>query len=186
LQDKELVAKLVSLAVAMLLPAHRCNQTNARNGKAHYNNAEVNATAHPLQTRCVLPYTVNANSMLIFNWNQHDTLPRNDQSPPDRKRPRRSPLSSEQGPPMGSANYPPQGQQPGGGQGGPQQLQNGMMRPMNAPGLNGFPQAGVQMGNNSGMNMQMGGQPMGGPQMSPQAMPMQQQQQQVSSRKCHA
>jgi hypothetical protein len=69
LQDKELVAKLVSLAVTMLLPAHRCNQTNARNGKAHYNNAEVNATAHPLQTRCVLPYTVNANSMLIFNWN---------------------------------------------------------------------------------------------------------------------
>ena len=111
-------------------------------------------------------------------------LPRNDQSPPDRKRPRRSPLSSEQGPPMGSANYPPQGQQPGGGQGVPQQLPNGMMRPMNAPGLNGFPQAGMQMANSSGMNMQMGGQPMGGPQMSPQTMPTQQQQ--VSSHKCHA
>jgi hypothetical protein len=52
----------------MLLPAHRCNQTNARNGKVHYNNAEVNATAHPLETKCVLPYTVNASSMLTFNW----------------------------------------------------------------------------------------------------------------------
>jgi hypothetical protein len=57
-----------------------------------------------------------------------------------------------------------------------------MMRPMNTPGLNGFPQAGMQMGNNSGMNMQMGGQPLGGPQMSPQTIPMQQ----VSSCKCHA
>lgn len=78
---------------------------------------------------------------------------------------------------MGSVNYPQQGQQQGGVQGGPQQLPNGMMRPMNAPGLNGFPPGGgmQNMGNNPGMNMQVGGQPMGGPQMNPQGMAAQQQ-----------
>jgi hypothetical protein len=72
---------------------------------------------------------------------------------------------------MASMNYPQQGQQQGGGQGVPQQLQNGMMRPMGTPGLNGFAPGAMQnIGNNPGMNMQIGGQPMGGNQMSPQAM----------------
>jgi hypothetical protein len=116
-------------------------------------------------------------------------LPRNEQSPPDRKRLRRSPLGSEQGPPMGM-NYPQPGQPQGGSQqGGPQQLPNGMMRPMGAPGMNGFPPGGgmPNMGNNPGMNVQpqmggqpMLGQPMGGPQMTQHGMTAAQQHQQVS------
>jgi len=95
---------------------------------------------------------------------QHETLPRNDNSPPDRKRVRRSPLGMEQQQqqPMTPMNYPhPSPQQ--GGPSGAQQMPNGMMR---GPPINGFapPQGMQNMGNNPGMNMQMP-QNMGGPQM---------------------
>lgn len=73
---------------------------------------------------------------------------------------------------MNSMNYSQPS--PQGGQGGGQQMSNGMVRSMGT-GMNGFPQGGMQnMGNSTGMNIPMG-QPMG-PQMGgPQGMMTQQQ-----------
>ncbi|KAI0923534.1 hypothetical protein AcW1_006465 [Taiwanofungus camphoratus] len=95
---------------------------------------------------------------------EHEQLPRNDASPPDRKRVRRSPAGGEhpQPPPMTPmAQFPHGSQQVG--PGGPHQMPNGMIgRPMGAfPGQPGMP----NMGNNPGMNMQMGPS-LGAPQMN--------------------
>lgn len=93
---------------------------------------------------------------------QHEQLPRNESSPPDRKRVRRSPAGPEQPqhqqPPMASI-FQPQQQ---GGPGGSQPMAAGMMpRPMSGfPGGQGMP----NMANNPAMTMPMG-QTMGGPPM---------------------
>jgi collagen type III alpha len=96
---------------------------------------------------------------------QHETLPRNDASPPDRKRVRRSPMGmDQQQQPLTSMSYP---HPPPQGPGGPQQMSNNMIRgPMGGPPMNGFPhQPGLTgMGANPGMSMPMG-QGMGVPQM---------------------
>ncbi|KAI0051016.1 hypothetical protein FA95DRAFT_422244 [Auriscalpium vulgare] len=87
---------------------------------------------------------------------EHETLPHNDSSPPDRKRPRRTPNPAEQQPPMAPMGgpFPPQQGPPGGP--GP----NGMMRgPGPMPGqqqMSSFPgpQGMPPLGGQPGMTMQ--------------------------------
>lgn len=166
IEDKQ---RLVTLA--------RQRVGNVKPGPPGGNNAAAGPSMQPLQRpqRQSISQPRGNKRNSTSPADEQEMLPRNDQSPPDRKRLRRSPLNAEQGPPMSSISYPQQGQ-PQGGQGGPQQLPNGMMRPMGGPGLNGFQGGMPSMGNNPGMNMQMG------PQMSPQGMVtvQQQQQQQIS------
>ncbi|KAI6112908.1 hypothetical protein F5141DRAFT_1291450 [Pisolithus sp. B1] len=97
-----------------------------------------------------------------------------DNSPPDRKRVRRSSVSMDQAPP--ASQYPPQ--QPQGSAGGPQPMPNGaMLRPgtMGGP-MNNFQLHGpAGMGGNPAMGMPMGGPPMGNamtPGMASQAQSM--------------
>lgn len=122
----------------------------------------TSATVHRLARRFgpLLVYTL----LYLMPFLQHEQLPRNDTSPPDRKRVRRSPAGGEhpQPPPMTPmAQFPHGSQQVG--PGGPHQMPNGMIgRPMGAfPGQPGMP----NMGNNPGMNMQMGPS-LGAPQMN--------------------
>lgn len=88
------------------------------------------------------------------------SLTNTDNSPPDRKRVRRSSMTMDQAPP--ASQYPPQ--QPQGGQGGPQPMPNGAMLrpgPMGGP-MNNFQLHGpAGMGGNPAMGMPMGGPPMG-------------------------
>ncbi|EPQ56188.1 hypothetical protein GLOTRDRAFT_115545 [Gloeophyllum trabeum ATCC 11539] len=103
---------------------------------------------------------------------EQDSLLRTDSSPPDRKRPRRSPNPEHQQQQQGQqqqqsqqpamAPFPhahPQGGGPG-GPGGPQHMPNVLMRPpqMGGPPMGNFPgQPGMpNMINNPGMNMGMG------------------------------
>lgn len=142
----------------MQLPVRPCRCKTSRVLALHHREG-TNGTVHHREKR----YNSIIKSLISdtnFQSSQHETLPRNESSPPDRKRPRRSPLNAEQAPPMTTMNF---GQQPpqGGVQGGPPQMSNGPMRPMGAPAMNGFNQATMQsmaMGNSPSM---MGmGQPM--------------------------
>jgi hypothetical protein len=94
---------------------------------------------------------------------EHGELPRNESSPPDRKRVRRSPEQTS----MTSMSYP-HGPPPQGAHGSQAQMPNGMMRgPLVGQSMNGF-QPGMAnmtgMGNSPGMSMQPMGQ-MGMPHM---------------------
>ncbi|RDB18487.1 hypothetical protein Hypma_000245 [Hypsizygus marmoreus] len=129
----------------------------------------------------------------------HDNLPRNDSSPPERKRLRRSPMEQPAVPPM---NYSlPQQQHPH-QPGGPQPMMVAppgqgmmMMRPMGMNGGQHPGQAQMGAGMNLGMNMGGGGQqPMGIPHMGgamnpqmghPNSMTQHMQNQQMQAREQH-
>ncbi|KAH6915746.1 hypothetical protein BKA70DRAFT_469207 [Coprinopsis sp. MPI-PUGE-AT-0042] len=90
---------------------------------------------------------------------EHDTLPRTESSPPERKRPRRSPMENAAGAKSGNLSFPSTPQQgpaiPPPPQG--QQGQMNMVHPYHhAPGVTGNLQTGMNM-------MMAGGRPMGPP-----------------------
>ncbi|KAG1787495.1 uncharacterized protein HD556DRAFT_1246775 [Suillus plorans] len=100
---------------------------------------------------------------------EHGTLPNSENSPPDRKRQRRTPPPMEQTSSMGPGPGYPHPQQQG-MPGGPQQMPNGnMMRPMQGAPMNNFQPHGVppNMGN-PGMGLPMGAP---GNAMSPGMVP---------------
>ena len=97
---------------------------------------------------------------LMTPCQQHGQLPNSENSPPDRKRVRRSSVSMDQGPPVG---YPHQPQQ----QAQQQMMNGGMMRPGPGPmpggPMNNFPPHGPPGMANMGI-------PMGAPQVPGSAM----------------
>lgn len=128
--------------------------SNKRNNSSNVRSSEA---ARLPSKRWVTFVFIMCNSRLIEI--QQEQLPRNDSSPPDRKRQRRSPNGAEQQPPAHSnmTSLAPFSHQPQQGAPGPSQLQNGVLR-----GLPGFPgQQGMSgMGNNPNINVPMGGAPM--------------------------
>ncbi|KAI6001089.1 hypothetical protein F5J12DRAFT_250392 [Pisolithus orientalis] len=108
------------------------------------------------------------------------SLMNTDNSPPDRKRVRRSSMTMEHPPP--ASQYPPQ--QPQGAKGGPQPMPNGAMirpGPMGSPMHNFQPHGPAGMGGNPAVGLQMGAPPMGNsmaPGMASQAQSMMMQQMQ--------
>ncbi|KAG5643063.1 hypothetical protein DXG03_001620 [Asterophora parasitica] len=96
---------------------------------------------------------------------EHENLPRNESSPPDRKRVRRSPMEQPAVPTMNNVNFPHGAPLQ---QGPPQQMMNmgpqGMMirgAPPGMGGMNGHPGQGGTMGGLGGMGMQGGPGPQG-------------------------
>lgn len=181
LDGKELTA-LTFDEKRRFVEAHR-QRSAARNPKANPTPGPSNAMMQPPPSqRNVAPQPSGGRpgKRNSTSPGEEPEQPRTESSPPDRKRPRRSPVGQQLPvtyPPHGHPQPQPQpsplGVGPGGlpppQQGQPPQMMNNMMRPMGAQQMNGSFQPGMpQMAPNSmGMPMgQMGGGPMGGT-MSP-------------------